>query len=339
MKTNNYKQKVKLILSGLMLTMVASAQTISDFENLTLAPNSHNDGASGSGAFISGDASFQNSYNTGWGYWESGFAYSNEGDTTVSPSDYMTQIFQSKAGVGNDSSIIFAVGQQGAVVNLIPGFADAVGGIYITNTTYAYNSMALGDSFAKKFGDTASSPHSAPGVNQGFPDWFKLSIVGYTGGMATNDTVDFYLADFRFTNDSLDYIVKDWQFVDLSALGIIDSLQFILTSSDNGSFGMNTPAFFALDDLSTTIIEGINSKGNTSEVNVYPNPFKDDLLLEFNDESKRMINVFNSQGSLIYSTETNSNNIKLDLGSLNSGIYFVQTMDMDGSSVKRIVKK
>jgi hypothetical protein len=37
-------------------------------------------------------------------------------------------------------------------------------GVYVTNTTYAYNSMRDGDMFAKKFGGPTGND----------PDWYKL---------------------------------------------------------------------------------------------------------------------------------------------------------------------
>ena len=68
--------------------------------------------------------------------------------------------------------------------------------------------------------------------------------------MLGTDSVDFYLADYRFADNSEDYIVKDWTFVSLEALGDVDSLLFSLTSTDNDSmFGMNTPAYFCMDNF------------------------------------------------------------------------------------------
>ena len=112
--------------------------------------------------------------------------------------------------------------------------------MYITNTTYAALSMLNGDSFAKKFG----------GASGNDPDWFLLTITGKNASGGTTGTVDFYLADYQFENNANDYIVDDWTFVDLTALGdIVKSLEFALSSSDVGQWGMNTPASFAMDSL------------------------------------------------------------------------------------------
>ena len=101
--------------------------------------------------------------------------------------------------------------------------------------------MCDGDSYAKKFGGTTGDD----------PDWFKLKIFGYQNGNFI-DTVVFYLADFRFTDNNQDYIIKDWTFVDLSTIENSVSLTFELSSTDNGQYGMNTPAYFFIDNLDYT---------------------------------------------------------------------------------------
>ena len=101
-----------------------------------------------------------------------------------------------------------------------------------------------GDGFSKKFG--------GPSGND--PDFFKLTITGKDATGATTGAVDLFLADYRFSDNSLDYVLSDWTFVDLSSLGAVSSLAFALDSSDTGQFGINTPGYFALDDLSVNAV-------------------------------------------------------------------------------------
>jgi hypothetical protein len=102
--------------------------------------------------------------------------------------------------------------------------------------------MKNGDSFAKKFGGPTGND----------PDFFLLTVQGFGAGGAPTETVNFYLADYRFTNTSLDYIVSGWRTVDLTTLGAATRLTFGLSSLDTGPFGMNTPAYFALNNLTVT---------------------------------------------------------------------------------------
>ena len=79
-------------------------------------------------------------------------------------------------------------------------------------------------------------------------DWFKLFITGKNSYGESTGTVEFLLANG--TN-----IVNEWTEVDLSSLGTISSLEFILDSSDHyidddgNDWGMNTPAYFAIDTI------------------------------------------------------------------------------------------
>ncbi|GAF91706.1 unnamed protein product, partial [marine sediment metagenome] len=117
--------------------------------------------------------------------------------------------------------------------------ADVVEGLYVTNNNYVCYAMLDGDAFSKKFGGDSGND----------PDWFLLTITGKDVDGVVTSTVDFYLADYRFADNSADYIVNTWQYVDLTSLGAVKSLEFSLSSSDVGDWGMNTPAYFALDTL------------------------------------------------------------------------------------------
>ena len=81
------------------------------------------------------------------------------------------------------------------------------------------------------------------------PDWFLLTIHGLDANGKKEKTVEFYLADFRAEDNGKEYIIEDSTRVYLSSLSSITGLQFTLSSSDNGQYGMNTPAYFAIDTL------------------------------------------------------------------------------------------
>ena len=212
-----------------------------DFDDLSLSPESYWNGSGGLGGFTSGSASFNNTF-TDWGggftSWE-GFAYSNltqqETPPTAMPGQYtaISGSGQTPANYG-----IGFVGWAGLPTMSLaePMQLDEA---YFTNNRSAYYSMLNGDSFAKQFG----------GASGDDPDWFLLSIEGFDDQQNSTGTVDFYLADYRFSENSLDYIVNDWSRVDLSSLGVVQEVTFNLSSSDTGDLGMNTPAYFAMDTV------------------------------------------------------------------------------------------
>jgi hypothetical protein len=224
-----------------MISGVSSA-AIATFDDLSLGPGSYWNGSDGSGGFSSGSAYFSNNYNATYMSWD-GFAYSNISDTTSSG---WTAQYNAITGGGQGGSVNYAIGFD----PLASGFgtelptmtlntAGIVDGLYVTNNNYAYYSMLNGDAYAKKFG----------GISGDEADWFLLTITGKDASGAVVDSVGFYLADYRFADNSQDYIVNTWEYVDLTELGIVKSLEFSLSSSDVGSYGMNTPAYFTMDTV------------------------------------------------------------------------------------------
>ena len=230
---------VALLMGGGTLA-VRAATHVSEFEDMGLSPGTYWNGSDLSGGFHSGWALFRNAYNPEWGSW-AGFACSTVSNTNT-PS-YFNQYAVWMPGTGRKGSSAYAVVYDSAwdeqdVIEF--PFPVCVQGFYVNNTTYAALSMRDGDWFSKKFGGETGDD----------PDWFKLTITGKDRNGQTLGSVEFYLADYRFTNNALDYIVSGWTWVDLSSLGPqVKTLHFTLSSSDNGPWGMNTPAYFALDGL------------------------------------------------------------------------------------------
>ena len=182
--------------------------------------------------FVSGDFEFATGCMSDWDYWY-WFGYANETDNTYSSLDDQ---WKNVVGGGYDGSanygVAFAAAFNGPCYTTLLTEPQVVPGFYVTNSSYAYDSMTNGDGFAKKFGKG---------------DWFKLTITGYDADDNVTGTKDYYLADLR--DEATAYIINDWRYVDLSGLGAVAKLGFELTSSDTGDYGMNTPAYFCFDNF------------------------------------------------------------------------------------------
>ena len=238
-------KKIFSLVICLAVAISAGAVSISTFDDLSLATESHWGGTgSPETGFTNGSASFTHT-SSDWS-WE-GFGYSNETDMAFS---YENQ-FTSYAGGGVEGSSNYAVSSFGldyaggtydVLANTVLLTSESVvSGAYFTNTTYAVGSMLNGDMFAKKFG----------GASGNDADWLKMTVRGVNalGLYTTDQPIEFYLADYRFADNSQDYIVDEWTWVGLSGLGAVAGLEFCMSSSDIGNYGMNTPAFFAMDSL------------------------------------------------------------------------------------------
>ena len=244
--------KVKILFSLMVLScFTIPAFGLSDFEGLTLGDESYWNGSDGSGGFNDGGVFFKNSYNSSWSCY-SGWTYSNVTDNATA--GYGNQ-YSSYPGSGYNSSnygVFYADGFLVPALDISDAADDGKFGAYITNTTYAALSMLQGDDFAKRFGygrwDPENDIWSNPeGTDE---DWLLLTIIGKNSAGDVSGTVDFYLADYRFADNGDDYVVSNWTWVDFSGLGNASTIDFILSSSDTGVNGMNTPSYFAMDNLS-----------------------------------------------------------------------------------------
>jgi hypothetical protein len=319
---------------GLMLSTTNMNAQTADFENLALPAESYWDGSDLSGThnngvftseFTSGDFTFPNLFDTTWGtpgYWLGGFAYSNKTDSVTS--GFGNQ-FSAKAGSG-DGSLNYVVGANNSSITINDIGYNAIG-LRITNSTYTYNSMRDGDAFAKKFGGPTGDD----------PDWFKLTITTFSLGISCESN-DVYLADFRFANNAQDFIIKDWNtFIILSTCNF-DSLYFELSSSDVGTWGMNTPAFFCLDNIGLVIFDNVEELSQNT-FSFYPNPASHVLNIKAN-ETIETLTITDMSGRTIKTiNSSNTNQVKVDVADLTSGVYFIQVVSKGVPQVQKFIKQ
>lgn len=319
-------KKIILQIAMIGLPLFSIAQfNVSDFETFTLSLNSFYKDTN-SIPFLTGSASFQHKWDKAFSFWSGGFSYTNKYDSATAG---FTNLYGVKPYKGYNNSNNYVVGQDRGIISLASA-QNTLDGFYITNTTYAYKSMKNGDQFAKKFG----------GITGNDPDYFKITVKGYDNGVMKQDSVEFYLADFRFANNTLDYIVNTWQWFNTSALGEVDSVKFFMYSSDVGTFGINTPLFFGLDNFTTKgAIVGLAENTLQAEFQSYPNPFQSNLNIQFKSaDIQAKLKVYDALGHLVFEQERNGQEMKLDLSALQTGLYLIE-MNQNGTSItKRIIK-
>lgn len=329
-------RKLLLAFSALFGGIAANAQTVATFDTLHLSKadtfyvNTSGVSLSDQG-FDDGLAHFPYYYDTSYGgFPSSGFTYTNMTDTVTGT--YMDP-YSAKAGSGYNGSAEYLSVSVADTNTKIYLRGAAVGkpvlGFYITNTTYDYNSMRDGDGFAKKFGGSTGND----------ADWFKVTIHGYHNGVKNADSVEIYLADFTSPDNSKDYILKTWQWVNLLPLGNVDSLSFQLSSSDTGMFGMNTPAFFNMDNFTTyeTVSVGKVATSQTA-AKVYPNPAKNELFVAVKDDSYDRVYVYDVVGKLITQQLLSGNVTVVNTAAYATGTYILQLAGKEEKATVRFVK-
>lgn len=255
------------------------------------------------------------------GYWAKNWAVSSVINNTIEASNYTKHLYAASPGWGASGygDRVFTVGQNFAGIGLNnPSDKYTITSIQISNSTFAFNSMKFGDAFGKKFKHTDR-------------DSFVLIIHGFNNQKEVS-TQHLVLADFRDADTTKNYILRTWKKVNFNKLE--DSLNFELVSSDNGMFGMNTPAFFVMDDLELNVPDKINRQQLTG-VPIYPNPCASLLNIGLNSNELKQVSVYSLQGELI-SVQTSN---QLDITSIMPGLYTIIIEAKNGAQmVSKVLK-
>jgi hypothetical protein len=167
-----------------------------------------------------------------------GWAISNQRDQSTPGTVSAYSAFVRETGGGGHDSSNFAVASSLQPGEATVGFAQPahVLGMYVTNVTYAHKAVVEGDDGA----GFVSGPFAVG-------DWFRLEAIGFDASGSETGRVPLYLADYRISPPQ---VLDAWTWWDLTPLGShVARMEFTMNSTDSGMFGMNTPAYFAVDDL------------------------------------------------------------------------------------------
>jgi hypothetical protein len=162
------------------------------------------------------------------------------------------------------------------------------------------------------FGFVPDSFYVASITTQGnivYVDW-----VFYGGGMTSTLTVA-----YTFTNNG--------------------SQMVVLTINCNGVKTLTTYMSYIYIKQAAAVAE----KTTNSDFNIYPNPVKDFLNIDFDKltSSRSLISIYNNSGQLVFLKQISENTSKVSINTSNftSGMYLIKVEDSDGKFVtKKIIK-
>mgnify|MGYP000698811480 CR=1 FL=1 len=295
-------------------------------------PNdSFENGANYNGGFRFGQVFFKNDYNPTWQSW-SGWSISSMKDSING--NYSNQ-YSSITGGGAGGSQGYLVGYSDASIYFPYSneftFNPLIVREYrmkVSNSTYGYKTMKDGNNFAKKFGGDS-------GDDKDFLV-LKACAISYDG--STSDTLEHYLADYRFDDNSKDYILNDWATFDLHDIlfnQTIVRLDFWIEGSDTGQYGLNTPAYFCVDQM-LPMFGSVKDKKVEVHLSIFPNPVSDKLYLDI-DARVSEVQIIDIQGNM--HQEYNGSRSMFDISNLANGVYFIRLNTDKGIVSKQFIKK
>ena len=164
--------------------------------------------------------------------------YATYGDYTKDLYVYNPDSKSTTSGGGYDGSdnFLIVVGNYNALENsddlaemhFADGKARKVLGCYVNYTTYFLNIAKNGNPFS-------------PALVEG-DEPIKLTATGYNAIGAETGSAEMTFARWNS-------FIEDWTAWDLSALGEVVSIEFNITGGPATEWGMTTPKYFAIDDI------------------------------------------------------------------------------------------
>lgn len=171
------------------------------------------------------ETTLSSTFTNAWGdkqYWGGGIAISNYIDEDiVNHADIPYQLSVPKS----NGSSNFAVVNGTASITLDE--AKVINSIDVMNTTYGLGVIKNGNAFAVALTDAGS--------------YLTVVATGYNGDESTGEVKIDLARDGSF--------VEDWTTVNFTSLGAVTKVTFTMEGSDSGDWGLNSPAYFAFDNV------------------------------------------------------------------------------------------
>ncbi len=315
-------------ISILVLALIATnatAQFNESFDSFTLTPNSYYQSSTGADWQTSILSPFVFRYGSDGVNWTSGSAYTNVKDTA---NGTISNLYGCSTYTAFDGGN-YVTAKDSAIIKLKRD-TMYLSGFFVTNTTFAWKTMKNGSAVSRKLGDTTGTGSGTSIAQGAYPDWFKLVVVGFKHGVRLDDSIEFYLADYRLNGTANDYIIKSWRYVNCTSMGFVDSVMLNLRSS---GMGVNVPGYVSFDRISTVNAVGIHEQEQLTNISVSPNPASKQLALTYSSQKEEPLNItiFDISGKEMMRAKQPSrvgrNNTLIEIEMLDAGLYFITISD------------
>ncbi len=169
---------------------------------------------------------------------------------------------------------------------------------------------------------------------------YLFTLSEYNNSILTYDT-KIFKADSLFNSGCLPNTTLSFTTTDVTPLMHVNTLSMVASPLyidviDTVTFGSGRGCVILPE--CNGFVEVDESKANENEFLIYPNPANSfiDIETEFKNYS---ISVFDNMGKLILKEETNQNEIRIDISSFSTGIYFIQLQSNHKLVSKKFIKE
>lgn len=201
---------------------------------------------------------------------------------------------------------------------------------YFTNNSTDYpssNIVLFNDTYCPTEVSICQSSNTLKAITDGMPparkftdsDVLSLIITGIDDSYreTTNSVVYNLASEGKFNTG--------WEKVNLSSIGLCNGLSFRMTSTDTGTWGINTPTYFAMDGLTISNTPTVLAQTEKSAFAAYMHDGRIEI-----ENAEAPVEVYSLQGYRLLTTTATH----IDMATWPNGIYLVKC----GHTVVKIVK-
>jgi len=114
----------------------------------------------------------------------------------------------------------------------------------------------------------------------------------------------------------------------------------MITIASEIELDQNNPTANVVMTMDGNTILGVNEPVNSVFANIYPNPAVNTIYLTLKQAFNSFVQVYNSNGALVFENDYSTNQIQIDINAFKPGIYFVNLIEPNGNtSTRRFIKQ
>lgn len=175
-------------------------------------------------------------------------------------------------------------------------------------------------------------------VNKGYSSGIEigsLSINDVVNTISLGDSNKVYIAG-KFTNslgyqvvNVFDSILNTWKELgsgfngDINTSTTDDSSNIYVSGVFRNTLGVYYIAKYTKDSVTSSISD--YTKNN--DIKLFPNPSISDITITLKNTNSKILNILDVTGKIVFTTTTNKSSVNIDISTLNTGNYILQSID------------
>jgi len=164
-----------------------------------------------------------------------------------------------------------------------------------------------------------------------YSNWLTgSSVAGYD---KTTSSLDFIVSELVSRTDWVNGNAMTFMFEFTSTADVGKS--FVFNSFDGGSY----PPQLSIEYIPMTATDFDNIEIKNNVVNIFPNPAKDVISIDFNGDRFRELSIYNALGKLVLKKQIspNVNKLDLDIQQLNNGLHIINLRNESNIINKKLI--